>query len=329
MLPARALRAGRGADPAAAGRRPRGGGRPHRPGEREDGGRAGPAHPARAAGHHRHQLPRDRLRRPAAAAAADRLDADQRLHPERAVDGRAVRQRRVRDHRAAAQARHRGHAREPQQADARRPTSGSRRSTPRACRTARRRRSTASTARSPASTPRSSATRARALLAELRPTNDELKTLLANPAWSKLPEDASAAVVKVRELVSDPKLQQTVAASSASLVARRPHPRRRRADLATTIEQPAPDHRQPARPHRGREALSVEPAVRRAPETAAARPAMNRFARFRARARRDCGRARRVLAHAPVAGQGDVPARAAARDGGRADEPAAPRASAR
>jgi ABC-type transporter Mla subunit MlaD len=49
-----------------------------------------------------------------------------------------------------------------------------------------------------------------ALLAELRGTNNELKTLLSNPAWSKLPEDASQAVVKVRELVSDPKLQQTV-----------------------------------------------------------------------------------------------------------------------
>lgn len=51
---------------------------------------------------------------------------------------------------------------------------------------------------------------AAALLSELRATNGELKTLLANPAWQKLPEDASQAVVKVRELVSDPKLQSTV-----------------------------------------------------------------------------------------------------------------------
>ena len=49
-----------------------------------------------------------------------------------------------------------------------------------------------------------------ALLSELRATNNELKALLANPAWQKLPEDASQAVVKVRELVSDPKLQSTV-----------------------------------------------------------------------------------------------------------------------
>jgi len=49
-----------------------------------------------------------------------------------------------------------------------------------------------------------------ALLTELRSTNNELKTLLANPAWQKLPEDASQAVNKVRELVSDPKLQSTV-----------------------------------------------------------------------------------------------------------------------
>ena len=56
-----------------------------------------------------------------------------------------------------------------------------------------------------------------ALLAELRSTNNELKTLLANPAWSKLPEDASAAMGKVRDLVSDPKLQQTVSRLERSL----------------------------------------------------------------------------------------------------------------
>ena len=56
-----------------------------------------------------------------------------------------------------------------------------------------------------------------ALLAELRQTNGELKALLQNPAWQKLPEDASAAVVKVRELVSDPKLANTITRMERSL----------------------------------------------------------------------------------------------------------------
>ena len=56
-----------------------------------------------------------------------------------------------------------------------------------------------------------------ALLAELRQTNGELKALLQNPAWQKLPEDASAAVVKVRELVSDPKLASTITRMERSL----------------------------------------------------------------------------------------------------------------
>jgi paraquat-inducible protein B len=56
-----------------------------------------------------------------------------------------------------------------------------------------------------------------ALLAELRQTNGELRTLLQNPAWQKLPEDASAAVVKVRELVSDPKLANTISRMERSL----------------------------------------------------------------------------------------------------------------
>ena len=49
-----------------------------------------------------------------------------------------------------------------------------------------------------------------ALLAELRGTNGELRKLLANPSWQKLPEDASAAAAKVKDLVSDPKLAQTI-----------------------------------------------------------------------------------------------------------------------
>ena len=49
------------------------------------------------------------------------------------------------------------------------------------------------------------------LLSELRATNAELKKTLANPAMQKIPEDAAAAVARVKELVSDPKLARTVA----------------------------------------------------------------------------------------------------------------------
>ena len=52
---------------------------------------------------------------------------------------------------------------------------------------------------------------ANALLAELRQTNAELKKTLANPALQKIPEDTAAAVQRVKELVSDPKLTRTVA----------------------------------------------------------------------------------------------------------------------
>ena len=89
---AQALRAGRGAARAAAGRRP-GGERHRESGIDGDRGRARPARPPRAAGHHRHELSRGRLRRPAAGRrAADRLGARQHLHPEHAVDGHDVRQ---------------------------------------------------------------------------------------------------------------------------------------------------------------------------------------------------------------------------------------------
>ncbi len=49
------------------------------------------------------------------------------------------------------------------------------------------------------------------LIAELRQTNTELKSFLANPALAKLPNDASATLNSVRQLVSDPKLPQSIA----------------------------------------------------------------------------------------------------------------------
>ena len=48
------------------------------------------------------------------------------------------------------------------------------------------------------------------LLAELRQTNGELKTFLANPALARLPADTSATLASVRELVSNPKLPQAI-----------------------------------------------------------------------------------------------------------------------
>jgi len=49
------------------------------------------------------------------------------------------------------------------------------------------------------------------LLGELRQTNGELKSFLANPAFTKLPDNTSATLASVRQLVSDPKLPQSIA----------------------------------------------------------------------------------------------------------------------
>ena len=112
-----ALCDGGGADRAAALGWPRGRGRPHRSRERRAGSRARAPRAPRAAGDHRHELPRDRLFRSAAATPPDRLDARQHLHPEHTLDGHGARQRRHRNRRPAAQARHRGYARQPEPTD--------------------------------------------------------------------------------------------------------------------------------------------------------------------------------------------------------------------
>jgi len=49
------------------------------------------------------------------------------------------------------------------------------------------------------------------LLTELRKSNAELQKTLSNPAWQKVPEDTAAAMARVKELVSDPKLVKTIA----------------------------------------------------------------------------------------------------------------------
>ena len=50
-----------------------------------------------------------------------------------------------------------------------------------------------------------------ALMGELRASNVELKKLLSNPALQKLPDDASAAMARVKEMVTDPKLARAIA----------------------------------------------------------------------------------------------------------------------
>ncbi|HZQ63309.1 MAG TPA: MlaD family protein [Casimicrobiaceae bacterium] len=58
---------------------------------------------------------------------------------------------------------------------------------------------------------------ATALVTELRATNNELRQTLANPAWQKLPEDASAAIARVRDIVDDPNLPRTLSSMSRTL----------------------------------------------------------------------------------------------------------------
>ncbi len=56
-----------------------------------------------------------------------------------------------------------------------------------------------------------------ALLAELRTTNAELRKTLANPAWQKLPDDAAAAMARVRAIVDDPVLPRSLQSLSRTL----------------------------------------------------------------------------------------------------------------
>ncbi len=74
------------------------------------------------------------------------------------------------------------------------------------------------------------------LLADLRQSNAELRKTLANPAWQKLPEDASAAMSSVKELVSDPRLSKTLGSMERSMSRIDRMLGGGEADLATTIE---------------------------------------------------------------------------------------------
>jgi ABC-type transporter Mla subunit MlaD len=74
------------------------------------------------------------------------------------------------------------------------------------------------------------------LLAELRETNAQLKQTLSDPAFKKLPEDASAAVERFRKLVEDPNLPRSLASLSRTLGRLDKIFGGGEADLTTTIE---------------------------------------------------------------------------------------------
>ena len=75
-----------------------------------------------------------------------------------------------------------------------------------------------------------------ALLVELRGTNDELKKTLVNPALQKLPDDAAAAIARIRVIVDDPNLPKTIAHLSRTLGRIDRILGGGEADLAVTIE---------------------------------------------------------------------------------------------
>jgi ABC-type transporter Mla subunit MlaD len=56
-----------------------------------------------------------------------------------------------------------------------------------------------------------------ALLSELRETNAELKKTIANPALQKLPDDAAAALARVRAILDDPSVPRSLAHLSQTL----------------------------------------------------------------------------------------------------------------
>ena len=80
------------------------------------------------------------------------------------------------------------------------------------------------------------ANEAGALLAEARESNAELKKLLANPATQKIPDEAVAALQRVRAIVDDPNLARSIQNLSRSLGRIDRILGGGEADLATTVE---------------------------------------------------------------------------------------------
>lgn len=74
------------------------------------------------------------------------------------------------------------------------------------------------------------------LMRELRATNEQLRTTLANPAFQKIPDDAAAAVARMRALVDDPNLPKALSSLTRSMTRLDRILGGGEADLATTIE---------------------------------------------------------------------------------------------
>ncbi|MEO8675475.1 MAG: MlaD family protein [Casimicrobiaceae bacterium] len=75
-----------------------------------------------------------------------------------------------------------------------------------------------------------------ALMAEVRQSNAELKKVLANPSFQKLPDEAAAALSRVRTIVDDPNLTRSVQNLSRTLGRLDRILGGSEADLTTTLE---------------------------------------------------------------------------------------------
>ena len=183
-----------------------------------------------------HQLSRDGLSRSAAAGAADLLDADQRLHPERAVDGDHVRERGAGHPESPAEPGRRRHGGQSQPPDDHRQRSAGVDRHEDAVAARRPRARPSSRPRSTGCRPRRSPTRRRRCSPSCAQSNAELRKTLASPALQKLPDDAAAAIASVKTLVSDPKLAKTIADMERIMARFDRLFGRTDTDLGTTIE---------------------------------------------------------------------------------------------
>jgi paraquat-inducible protein B len=74
------------------------------------------------------------------------------------------------------------------------------------------------------------------LVVELRRSNAQLQSVLANPAWQKFPEDAAVAAHEARELLSSPEVQDTLTRLSRTVRRLDQLVGSRDADLANTLD---------------------------------------------------------------------------------------------
>ena len=252
------------------------------------GGRAGPARAPRAAGHHRHQLPRDRLRRSARTPVLP-IDwvPDNIYIPSAPSTVTQFVNAAQRDHRAAAQARHRRHGREPQQpaghatndrigGDRHAAAAGEHRAH------ARQDRDDARPAAGEEAVRRGDGRCIAELRADQRRAQvDARQPGVAAAAAGRERRDRSSVqnaggrseARRSRSRISSARSAASTGCSAAA-----------RPTSATHAREPAPDHRQPARPHRGREALSGQRALRRAAPPAGAHAMIDILTRRAARA---------------------------------------------